>query len=84
MLDRLGLMFGGFDWTDQADRERAFRSSISTDALGRAFGEWYFRFKREAPERALGVIADAYIEMIDARGAADAEQFLDLADPREV
>jgi hypothetical protein len=59
MLDRLRVIFGGFDWTDPNDRERAFRSSIATDALARAFGEWYFTFNRVEPGRALGIIADA-------------------------
>jgi hypothetical protein len=42
MLDRIRVMFGGFDWANPDDRARAFRSNIATDAIGRAFGEWYF------------------------------------------
>jgi len=84
MLDRLRVMFGGFDWTNPDDRERAFRSSIATDALARAFGEWYFVYKRSSPETALSLVSDAYMELLAVRGEAAAEQFLDLADPREI
>jgi hypothetical protein len=84
MIDRIRVMFGGFDWTNSDDRARAFRSTIATDAIGRAFGEWYFTFKRAEPHRALSIMADAYIEMLDVRGESDAERFMDLADPREI
>jgi hypothetical protein len=84
MLDRLRVMFGGFDWTNPDDRERAFRSSIATDALARAFGEWYFVYKRSSPETALSLISDVFIEILDVRGEAAAEQFLDIADPSEI
>jgi len=84
MIDRIRVLFGGFDWTNSDDRARAFRSSIATDAIGRAFGEWYFTFKRAEPHRALSIMADAYIEMLDVRGESDAERFMDLADPREI
>jgi hypothetical protein len=84
MLDRLRVIFGGFDWTNPDDREWAFRSSIATDAIGRAFGEWYFQYKRSSPDTALSLISDAYMEILAIRSAAAAEQFLDLADPSEV
>ena len=84
MLDRLRVIFGGFDWTDPDDRMRAFRSSVATDALARAFGEWYFQYKRSSPDTALSLISDVFIEILDVRGEAAAEQFLDIADPSEV
>jgi len=84
MLDRLRVIFGGFDWTDPDDRMRAFRSTIPTDALARAFGEWYFQYKRSSPDTALSLISDVFIEILDVRGEAAAEQFLDIADPSEV
>jgi hypothetical protein len=84
MIERMRSLLGGFDWASPEDRARAFGSSIATDAIGRAFGQWYFAFKRAEPHRALGIIADAYIEMLDARGEPDAERFIDLADPREI
>jgi hypothetical protein len=84
MLDRLRVMFGGFDWTKSEDRERAFRSSIATDALARAFGEWYFQYKRSSPDTALSLVSDAYMEILAIRGEAATEQFLDIADPSEI
>jgi hypothetical protein len=77
-------MFGGIDWTNPDDRERAFRSSIATDALARAFGEWYFVYKRSSPDTALSLISDVFIEILDVRGEAAAEQFLGIADPSEI
>jgi hypothetical protein len=84
MLDRLRAMFGGFDWTKSEDRERAFRSQVATDALARAFGEWYFHYKRSSPDTALSLISDAFIEIFDIRGEAAAEEFLSIADPSEI
>jgi hypothetical protein len=84
MLDWIRGMFGGVDWTNGDDRVRAFRSSIATDALARAFGEWYFVYKRSSPDTALSLISDVFIEILDVRGEAVAEQFLDIADPSEV
>ena len=81
MLDRLRVMFGGFDWTNPEDRERAFRSSIATDALARAFDEWYLQYKRSSPDTALSLISDVFIQILDVHGEAAAEQFLDNADP---
>jgi hypothetical protein len=84
MLDRLRVIFGGFDWTNGDGRERAFRSTIATDALARAFGEWYFHYKRSSPDTALSLVSDAYMEILAIRGTREAELFLDIADPREI
>ena len=84
MLDRLRVMFGGFDWTNPDDGERAFRSTIPMDALARAFGEWYFAYRRSSPATALSLISDVFIEILDIRGTREAEVFLDKADPRGI
>jgi hypothetical protein len=77
-------IFGGFEWAKPGDRERAFRSTIPTEALARAFGEWYFRYKRSSPTTALTLLTDVYFEILDVRGDAAAEQFLSIADPSDI